>query len=327
MYKMAFHNMPPPWAWKEIGWGRPEGPNELEWFRAWEAIAESPTRVSYTWMVGGSDVGICCCANENLCYGGRFSGVVRYNRPDWHAHYIGAHTPVPVQLAAHLDKETWAAFAADVEKETATVPPLCRYLIFSCVYDTCCYQNDMSRSDMAVPACQRVVERHAPALHARGVSLTYFDKGRHIFGEGANWRLVGFFLDVAAPQSVLTQIQVQVPPGAAPGSTMQVPYNGTMIQCIVPPGAVPGSTFAVQVSTQVPTLAPPAPSTFSVIVPPGLGPGMMIGATVPTTGAQIQIALPPRAKAGDMIQVPIPGGAGAPMAMAAPAAGEMAERI
>ena len=320
-------NLRPPWSYQRPSWLG--APPVTEWDRAWEAIAESPTRVSYTWMLGGSD-DLCCCCNENLCYGGRYSGVVRYNRPDWHAHYIGAHTPVPVQLAAHLDKETWAAFASDVEKETATVPPLCRYLIFSCVYDTCrplCYQNDMSRSDMAVPACQRVVERHAPALHARGVSLTYFDKGRHIFGEGAVWRLVGFFLDVAAPQSVLTQIQVQVPPGAAPGSTMQVPYNGTMIQCIVPPGAVPGSTFAVQVSTQVPTLAPPAPSTFSVIVPPGLGPGMMIGATVPTTGAQIQIALPPRAKAGDMIQVPIPGGAGAPMAMAAPAAGEMAERI
>ena len=319
-------NLRPPWSYQRPSWlgSAPV----TEWDLAWEAIAESPTRVSYTWMVGGSDVGICCCANENLCYGGRFSGVVRYNRPDWHAHYIGAHTPVPVQLAAHLDKETWAAFAADVEKETATVPPLCRYLIFSCVYDTCCYQTDFGRSDMAVPACQRVVERHAPALHARGVSLTYFDKGRHIFGDSPYpWHLVGFFLDVAAPQSVLAQIQVRVPPGAAPGSTMQVPYNGTMIQCIVPPGAVPGSTFAVQVSTQVPTLAPPAPSTFSVIVPPGLGPGMMIGATVPTTGAQIQIALPPRAKAGDMIQVPIPGGAGAPMAMAAPAAGEMAERI
>ena len=322
---MALHNMPPPWAWRAIG--LVAGPNDSEYFRAWEAIVESPTRVSYTWMVGGGDDEWACCCNENLSYGGRYSGVVRYNRPDRHAHYISAHTPVPVQLAAHLDKETWAAFAADVEKETATVPPLCRYLIFSCVYDTCCYQPDFGRSDMAVSACQRVVERHAPALHARGVSLTYFDKGRHRFGDGANWHLVGFFLDVAAPQSVLAQIQVRVPPGAAPGSTMQVPYNGTMIQCIVPPGAVPGSTFVVP-TRWVPTLAPPAPSTFSVIVPPGLGPGMMIGATVPTTGAQIQIALPPGAQPGTTIQVPIPGGgAGAPMAIAAPAAGEMAERI
>ena len=320
-------NLRPPWSYQRPSWlgSAPV----TEWDRAWEAIVESPTRVSYTWMVGGGDDEWACCCNENLSYGGRYSGVVRYNRPDWHAHYIGAHTPVPVQLAAHLDKETWAAFAADVEKETATVPPICRYCMFSFCYDAFCHpgSKDMSRSDMGAPACQRVVERHAPALHARGVSLTYFDKGRHIFGEGAVWRLVGFFLDVAAPQSVLTQIQVQVPPGAAPGSTMQVPYNGTMIQCIVPPGAVPGSTFAVP-TRWVPTLAPPAPSTFSVIVPPGLGPGMMIGATVPTTGAQIQIALPPGAQPGKTIQVPIPGGgAGAPMAMAAPAAGEMVERI
>ena len=116
----------------------------------------------------------------------------------------------------------------------------------------------------------------------------------------------------------LAQIQVQVPPGAAPGSMMQVAHNGAMIQCVVPPGAAPGSTFAMQVPA-------PAPSTFSVIVPPGIGPGMMMGATDPRTGAQIQVALPPGAQPGQTIQVPIPGAA--PMAMAAPAADEMTGRL
>ena len=52
---------------------------------------------------------------------------------------------------------------------------------------------------------------------------------------------------------------------------------------------------------------------------------MMMGATDPRTGAQIQVALPPGAQPGQTIQVPIPGAA--PMAMAAPAADEMTGRL
>jgi hypothetical protein len=49
-----------------------------------------------------------------------------------------------------------------------------------------------------------------------------------------------------AQPSAATQFQVLVPPGAGPGTLLQVPApNGTQVQVVVPPGASPGTAFMV----------------------------------------------------------------------------------
>ena len=68
-------------------------------------------------------------------------------------------------------------------------------------------------------------------------------------------------------------IQVTVPPGYPPGSTMQVAANGMTISVQVPPGSVPGSTFTVAAamppqSAPAPVMAQaPAPMMFQAPAP------------------------------------------------------------
>ena len=48
-------------------------------------------------------------------------------------------------------------------------------------------------------------------------------------------------------QKQATQVQVQVPAGAVPGSQFQVAAGGKMAVITVPAGAVPGTTLLVNV--------------------------------------------------------------------------------
>ena len=177
-------------------------------------------------------------------------------------------------------------------------------------------QNECSPPGVAHRVAQQLAPQY-PHLHFQGFEV-FIKQPEACGGPKDYWELQLTIHPVPGMGGGLAQIQVQVPPGAAPGSTMQVPHNGTMIQCIVPAGAAPGSTFALQVP------APAPPPTFSVIVPPGVGPGSVIGANDPTTGAPVQVTVPPGAQPGQTIQVP---SAGVPMAMAAPAADAMSGRL
>ena len=62
------------------------------------------------------------------------------------------------------------------------------------------------------------------------------------------------------PPTGPAQVQVQIPPGLAPGQVFQVNANGQLISVTVPAGCPPGTVLAVAV--------PPPPASRSSRSPP-----------------------------------------------------------
>ena len=121
------------------------------------------------------------------------------------------------------------------------------------------------------------------------------------------------------PPTGPAQVQVQIPPGLAPGQVFQVNANGQLISVTVPAGCPPGTVLAVAVppppavSLQpqpAPIMPPAAPqSVVEVPVPAGLTMGSVFhvqvnGMTIPVTvpqgcppGTRLNVAGLPSAEA------------------------------
>ena len=121
------------------------------------------------------------------------------------------------------------------------------------------------------------------------------------------------------PPTGPAQVQVQIPPGLAPGQVFQVNANGQLISVTVPAGCPPGTVLAVAVppppavSLQpqpAPVMPPAAPqSVVEVPVPAGLTMGSVFqvqvnGMTIPVTvpqgcppGTRLNVAGLPSAEA------------------------------
>ena len=120
------------------------------------------------------------------------------------------------------------------------------------------------------------------------------------------------------PPTGPAQVQVQIPPGLAPGQVFQVNANGQLISVTVPAGCPPGTVLAVAVppppavSLQPqPAIMPPAApqSVVEVPIPAGLTMGSVFqvqvnGMTIPVTvpqgcppGTRLNVAGLPSAEA------------------------------
>ena len=119
------------------------------------------------------------------------------------------------------------------------------------------------------------------------------------------------------PPAGPAQVQVQIPPGLAPGQVFQVNANGQLISVTVPAGCPPGTVLAVAVppppavSLQPQPVMPPAApqSVVEVPIPPGLTMGSVFqvqvnGMTIPVTvpqgcppGTRLNVAGLPSAEA------------------------------
>ena len=98
-------------------------------------------------------------------------------------------------------------------------------------------------------------------------------------------------------------IEVQVPPGAVPGATIEFELDdGRVIDVPVPEGARAGDRLQVPLSLA--TAAPPAES-IEIQVPEGAVPGATLEFTL-DDGRTIDITVPDGARAGDRLQVPVP---------------------
>ena len=89
------------------------------------------------------------------------------------------------------------------------------------------------------------------------------------------------------PPAGPAQVQVQIPPGLAPGQVFQVNANGQLISVTVPAGCPPGTVLAVAV---------PPPPAVSLQPPP------------PAVSLQPQPAIMPPAAPQSVVEVPIPPG-------------------
>ena len=122
----------------------------------------------------------------------------------------------------------------------------------------------------------------------------------------------------AMPPAGPAQVQVQIPPGLAPGQVFQVNANGQLISVTVPAGCPPGTVLAVAVppppavslQPQPAVMPPAAPqSVVEVPIPPGLTMGSAFqvqvnGMTIPVTvpqgcppGTRLNVAGLPSAEA------------------------------
>ena len=120
------------------------------------------------------------------------------------------------------------------------------------------------------------------------------------------------------PPTGPAQVQVQIPPGLAPGQVFQVNANGQLISVTVPAGCPPGTVLAVAVppppavslQPQPAVMPPAAPqSVVEVPIPPGLTIGSVFqvqvnGMTIPVTvpqgcppGTRLNVAGLPSAEA------------------------------
>ena len=131
------------------------------------------------------------------------------------------------------------------------------------------------------------------------------------------------------PPTGPAQVQVQIPPGLAPGQVFQVNANGQLISVTVPAGCPPGTVLAVAVppppavSLQPqPAIMPPAApqSVVEVPIPAGLTMGSVFqvqvnGMTIPVTvpqgcppGTRLNVAGLPSAEAIRAKDERMPGG-------------------
>ena len=131
------------------------------------------------------------------------------------------------------------------------------------------------------------------------------------------------------PPTGPAQVQVQIPPGLAPGQVFQVNANGQLISVTVPAGCPPGAVLAVAVppppavslQPQPAVMPPAAPqSVVEVPIPPGLTMGSVFqvqvnGMTIPVTvpqgcppGTRLNVAGLPSAEATRAKDERMPGG-------------------
>ena len=131
------------------------------------------------------------------------------------------------------------------------------------------------------------------------------------------------------PPAGPAQVQVQIPPGLAPGQVFQVNANGQLISVTVPAGCPPGTVLSVAVppppavSLQPqPAIMPPAApqSVVEVPIPAGLTMGSVFqvqvnGMTIPVTvpqgcppGTRLNVAGLPSAEATRAKDERMPGG-------------------
>ena len=131
------------------------------------------------------------------------------------------------------------------------------------------------------------------------------------------------------PPAGPAQVQVQIPPGLAPGQVFQVNANGQLISVTVPAGCPPGTVLAVAVppppavslQPQPAVMPPAAPqSVVEVPIPPGLTMGSVFqvqvnGMTIPVTvpqgcapGTRLNVAGLPSAEAIRAKDERMPGG-------------------
>ena len=97
------------------------------------------------------------------------------------------------------------------------------------------------------------------------------------------------------PPAGPAQVQVQIPPGLAPGQVFQVNANGQLISVTVPAGCQPGMVLAVAV---------PPPPAISLQPPP---PAVSLQPPPPAVSLQPQPVMPPAAPQS-VVEVPVPAG-------------------
>ena len=106
-----------------------------------------------------------------------------------------------------------------------------------------------------------------------------------------------------APAATPETIEVQVPPGAVPGSTLEYELDdGRVIDVPVPEGARAGDKLQVPLSLAA---AAPPPESIEIQVPEGAAPGATLEFAL-DDGRTIDITVPEGARAGDRLQVPVP---------------------
>merc|ERR1712137_1221474 len=101
-------------------------------------------------------------------------------------------------------------------------------------------------------------------------------------------------------------VELQVPPGAVPGSMVTFEVPGGQGQAQIPMGLTEGQTFKVQMGGgQVDVPPEPPLNVIDLQVPPGATAGSMITFTVPG-GGECQTQVPEGLVAGQTFQVQVP---------------------
>ena len=232
----------------------------------WEAIAESPNRVTFRWVTGGEVPTDFCCGNN-------FSYMVRHNRP-WAA--AGAPilaNQIPTQLIGRIDPEFWSVFVADVKKQAATFPPICRAFIFSVLYDGCKHLSYYRRTKENM---EKIANDHAEAFHSRGIAISAFDMSGYYWvtsfarAQYAKHYVYGFHLDIVGTNThipstfeargnlqmapltsveaaTMEEYDVAVPAGTKAGAVIEfTAADGKIIRASTPQDFPEGGTMRVR---------------------------------------------------------------------------------
>jgi hypothetical protein len=191
-----------------------------------------------------------------------------------------------VQLAGHIDAETWSTFLTEIARDVPKpgpvryIPLVGFFLGFLLVFVIGIFAIAIIVvSIFAMPALQAlhhrkvqesfatIANRHQESMSSKGVTLSYqcvTEQGSRS-SQTYQWlQLITSAPMINTPTSkptTGTQINVMVPPGVAPGTQIIVNApDGRQVSVVTPAGSTPGSTFLV-------TIPPPVVQAVAVAVP------------------------------------------------------------
>jgi hypothetical protein len=144
----------------------------------WAEIAESPTRVTLRFAMGGET-----WKDLFSPRGSQYMTLRRHDRgwPTTRAQSAIRSTSAdvfPTQLSSRVTEQEWAEFVSEIKESLSFYPAPCRCCIFSFIWDSLLLSNYLRKGSNNVKA---VVEKHRAAMKRRGVDLTFFDKTGYYF--------------------------------------------------------------------------------------------------------------------------------------------------
>ena len=116
-------------------------------------------------------------------------------------------------------------------------------------------------------------------------------------------------------QSNASQLEIQVPENASPGSKLQLthPTTGQVVELTAPPDTAPGTTLRVNVPAPQPATVPVDPTARAAVqeleiqVPENVRPGSKLQVTHPDTGEVMEVIVPPKTAPGTTFTATMPG--------------------
>jgi hypothetical protein len=149
----------------------------------WAEIAESPTRVTLRFALGGET-----WRDLFSPRGSQYMTLRRHDR-EWPTTIAEGKIRTtsadvfPPQLSSRITEQEWAEFVSEIEESLSFYPAPCRCCILSMILDGVYLEHYMKKGRTNV---QAIVEKHRDAMKGRGIDLTYFDKTGYYYSTESN---------------------------------------------------------------------------------------------------------------------------------------------